>query len=256
MGQPQVDKNGQFDHGDQDKGQGHALFHNGDNKENGNDAHCIYHLEVVVRSLDHVFHAGRLPYEHAAFVIFFQNIVQGVDLAVHLVAGHFVFRIDQHQFPFVAFQDAGDGLGQDFLRHQGTNHGFQSQDIFHSFHLLHLPHHLADVSRRHICIDQKHMSGRNIEFFLELGISDHIFHILWQAFPHVVVDFAVGSAVAIIGRGYQQDEHRQEYGEYFYRSCRKFSHVGNQGSVFGLLEGFIQYQDQGGQHGNTSQDAQ
>ena len=62
------------------KGREKLLLHQRDDEEDGGDGDGVDYLEVVVRRLDHVLHAGGLTDEHSALVILLQDGVQLIDL--------------------------------------------------------------------------------------------------------------------------------------------------------------------------------
>ena len=85
MGQAQIDEDSQLDDGDQDEGQGEASLHQRDDEEDGGDGDGVDYLEVVIRRLDHVLHAGGLTDEHSALVILLQDGVQLIDLLIDII---------------------------------------------------------------------------------------------------------------------------------------------------------------------------
>ena len=163
MGQAEIDKDGRLDDRDEDKGQGQALLHQGDDNEDGEDGDGVDHLEVVVRGLDHVLHAGGLADEEARGVIALEDGVQPVHLGVDAVAGHLVLRVDEQELPFAAPQRPRDLLRQEFRRDAGARHALQAQDVLHALHLLHLPDHGVDRLGRELRVHQDHVGGGDAE---------------------------------------------------------------------------------------------
>ena len=256
MGQAQVDEDGRLDDRDENKGQAQALFHQGDDEENGDNGHRVDHLEVLIRGFDHVLHAGGLADEHSTGVIPLQDGAQPVDLRVDLLTGHLIGGVDQHQLPLVAAEDGGNGLRQDLHRHPGTQYGLQSQDVLHAVHRLHLFYHGADVLGGDVRADQQHVGGGDVEVLRELTVGDDILHVLRQAPAHVVVDLLGGLMVAGQGRGDHQGEDHQEHGERFDDAPRHPGHVRDEGLVPGPLQGPVEHQNEGGQHGHAAQHPQ
>ena len=122
MGQSQVDKDSKLNDRDQNKRKGDALFHQGNNEDDSKNRYRVDNLKVMGSGFDHVFHTRSFSNQHTALVISLENGVQLCNLLVYFVTGNFIFRVDEHQFPFVAFQNLHNGIRQDFLRHTGADH--------------------------------------------------------------------------------------------------------------------------------------
>ena len=125
MGQTQVDEDAQLDDRNQDDGEAEALFHQGDNQEDGNQGYGGDHGEVMVGGFNHVLHAGGFANEHSAGVVLFQDFVQGGQLGVYFVAGGGVLGVNQHQLPVFAFQLFPGGSGNHLVGNPGANHALQ-----------------------------------------------------------------------------------------------------------------------------------
>ena len=69
MWKTKIDKNGNLDHRNQNKWQGNALLHQGDDQKNGNNGDGIDNLKVVIRGLNHILHTGGFADEHPGGVV-------------------------------------------------------------------------------------------------------------------------------------------------------------------------------------------
>ena len=256
MRQSQIDEHGQLNDGDQDEGQGQALFHQGNDQEDGRDGNGVDHLEIMAGGIDHVLHAGGFADEHALRIIALQNGVQILHLTAHRVAGDLIFGVDEHQLPVVALQNGADGIRQDLLRDQRPHDAFQPKDIFHALHLLHFRQHLLRAPPGQLGADQQHMGGGDIKLLRELAVGDDIFHVLRQTLAHIVIDLVVGLCIAGIGRPDQQGEEHQKQRECLAYCLGKAAHIRDQGPMAGPLQGLIQQQDQRGQQGHTANNTQ
>ena len=87
------------------------------------------------------------------------------------------------------------------------------------------------------------MCRGDVEFLRQLGVGDHIFHILRQALSHVVVHFIIRFIVAIQCRRDEQCENHEEYREYFGDPTREFVHTRNEGFVLRFLQWLVQQQN-------------
>ena len=157
MRQAEVDENGQLDNGDEQERQRDAALHEQDDEEDRKDRHGIDDLEVVVGRFDHVLHARGLADEHTGRIIFLQNGIERIDLGIHFVACDLVLRIDEQQLPFVALENRADGIRQDLLRYTGADDGFETEDVFHAIHLLHIGDHAAHLLRRQGRVHEQHV---------------------------------------------------------------------------------------------------
>ena len=115
-GNAQIDEDGELNDRHQDDRQGDGFQHQGDDDENRRDGNDVDHLKIPVGDGDQILGAGGFPDEHAVFVVLFQYGVDIVHLPVDLVGRHFVPGTDQHELILIALKQAGQRLGQNFLR--------------------------------------------------------------------------------------------------------------------------------------------
>ena len=177
-------------------------------------------------------------------------------MVIDLITGGGILRVDEQQLPAVALQNIFNAVRQHLLRHPGTDDRFQTQDIFYAVHLVHLTYHTLDGFGGEACVYQHHMGGGDVEVLLQLRVRDDIIHILRQAVAHVVIDLVVGLFIAVVSRRNKQGKDNQKHGEDIHQLLGKASHIGDDGAVLGLLQGFIQHQDHRRQHGDAAQHAQ
>ena len=100
------------------------------------------------------------------------------------------------------------------------------------------------------------MGGGHIELVPQLAFGNDVLHIPRQALAHVVVHLAVGLVITVKGGRQDEGEDHDKHREYFYNTAGQLSHIGNQGTVAGLLQRLIKYQDQCRQHGDAAQHPQ
>ena len=256
MRDAEVDEDGKLDDCNQDERQADALFHQCDDDEDCENRYRIDNLEVVIGCLDHVLHAGGFADEHTARVMLFQNGIQAVDLVVDLIACDLVFRIDEKQFPAVTLEDTADAVGQNLFRNSRAEHRFQTEDVFHAVHLLHFVDHGAHGFAGQLGVHQYHMRGGDVKVFRKLGIGDDVFHILRQALPHIVVHLVVGLVITVKRGGDEKQEYRKEDGEATGQEIRNALHVRDNRTVAGMLQRFVEYQNQRRQDGYATDDAE
>ena len=210
----------------------------------------------MVGNIYHILGAGRLADEHPLLVVLLDDAVQLFDLIVHRIACSGVFRVDEHQLPVVAFQNAPDGIRDHILGHQRAHHGFHAKHILDAVHLFKLLGHLLDLLWLQGGIHQQHVGGANIEGILQLGVGNDVIHILRQGSAQVVVHSVIGLGVCVVRRHNGNGEHCKEYGEDPGQTLCRLVHTGQQGTVPGLFNGLIQHQDQSRQSSNASDHAQ
>ena len=248
IGQAQVYEYGQFYYRDKYEGQGYALFHYCDNYEYRRYGYRIYHLEIVVGGFYHVLHAGRLAYQHAAWVIPLEYSVKAVYLPVHLVACDLVFGIYQQQLRAPALQRADKLLGKQLLRHLRAQHAFKAEDVLYAGDLLHVLCHLPHLAWGERGIHQQHVCRGHVKRFGQLFVCHDVLYIAGQALPHVVIDLLVGLFVSVVGRGDQKQEDKQEYRKYAAHLLGKGRHIGYQGPMAGRLQRLVEQQYERRQH--------
>ena len=122
--------------------------------------------------------------------------------------------------------------------------------------MLHLPGHGPHVFRGYVRVYQQHVGGGHIELVPQLAFGNDVLHIPRQALAHVVVHLAVGLVIAVKSGRKDEDKDCNKHREYFYDTGRQLSHIGDQGTVAGLLQRLVEYQDQRRQHSDAAQHAQ
>ena len=132
----------------------------------------------MIGNLDQILCAGGFSNQHTVRVIFFQNIINLCDLAVHLVAGNRILRVDQKELVLIVFQKVGNRGGKDFLRYRRAYHGIEAQRIGDSVYLINLLYHSLSVLSLHFGVRKDHVGGADVKTILKLGVGDHIIQIL------------------------------------------------------------------------------
>ena len=111
----------------------------------------------------------------------FDDLVQLLNLRVHLIGSGGVLRAEYHHLPAVALEDALYGIGKHFFGHHTADNTVKTERELYPVRVLELLVHLADFLLVQIRINKYHMSIAHTEFVLELCVGDDVCHILRQA---------------------------------------------------------------------------
>ena len=96
MGDTEVDKDGNFDNGNEDKWKAERFFNDSDDEEDGNDRNDINNLEVAIHEFDHVFGCRAFADKKGTIVIFFHDFAQSVRLGISFVGSLGVVGTNEH----------------------------------------------------------------------------------------------------------------------------------------------------------------
>ena len=180
-------------------------------------------------------------------VVLLQDAVDGVDLAVHLIGGDGVGRVDEHQLPLTALEHFGDAPGQEVRRDIRTQQAVQTQHGGHAVQLLDAPGHGLGILGRQIGVAEDHVGGGHVEVLLQLLLGRQELHILSIHALHVITGEDLGEIVihrrveiADGGRDQDHGEGHQEGPEVAGDPGGHTAHVGDQGLVHGGRQRFIQ----------------
>ena len=203
---------------------------------------------------DQILGAWSFADEHAALVVFFQDVVERIDLRVDFVGGDDILRVDQHQLIAVSLDQFQHILRQDVL---GNIRAKQAVDAVHAgnaVHLLHFCGHAAYIRLRDVGIDQQQMRGGRVEGLLQLLIGHDRRQVLRHYPAHVIVD--IHMTVAIESRDAEQHQKHSQHSVMSGDKTPDAAHIRQQRPVTGLFDCAVQQPDHAGQQYNRSQQSQ
>ena len=106
---------------------------------------------------------GSLTGDNAIFVIALDNLIDGIDLCVHLIVSRFVFRCNHHQ-PVPACMEQGRHiLRHDALRDAAADVFFIAQRILDAVHMVDLIREILHIRRIQRLIHNDKMEARHAE---------------------------------------------------------------------------------------------
>ena len=256
MRQPEVDKNCQLNDRHQNDWQRNALFDQRDNDKDSDNRDGVDGRKVHRGDVDQVVGAGCLSDQQTVGVVFFDDLIERLDLTAHLAGRGAVFGAEQHQLPAVAFENARNRFGDHLLGNGGTDEAFETDAELDAVGLLKFLLHTPHVAGRQLGVDQHHVGAAHGKLLFQLAVGNHVGHILRQTARQVVVDLVVGLAVAVVGRRRQRGKEYQKDGKNFDHARRELFCRRNQRPVHGLGERLVEHQDHGRQHGHAAEHTQ
>ena len=190
-GNAKVDGDGELDDRDQYDGQGHRFQYKGDDDEDEDDRNPADYLEVVVRNRDQILGTGGFADYHGIFVVFFDDIVYGVDLGVDLVRRRLVLGIDQSNFIVPVLQDFPHVRRDHIFRNGRTDEGAKTQGALDPVQLVDLRHHPGLVVGIHRRVIHDEIGIVDFEIIFKNLLGLHAGKTVRQGADHIVIDARV-----------------------------------------------------------------
>ena len=207
----------------------------------------------MIRAGDQILRAGGFADQHAAGIIFLQDLVQGIDLRVDLVRRDHVSGINQHHLVPIALDQGQHILRDNALRNPRAQQAVDADDVFHAVHLLHLVRHVLDVLLGDVTVHQQQMGCRHIKGGFQLFVGDHRGQFLGHDLAHIIVDTHVPVPVES-GNDHDQQDHGQHL-VMLHHEPSDAAHIRQQGLMAGFLDSAIQQSDDAGQQHHRAQHA-